>query len=516
MKTHTRSIVRNDFLLFAQVALRELDGTEMSDDRYLELLASELMRLADGSSKRLLINLPPRHLKTQLCTICFAAWLLAQRPQEKILIVSYSQELAEDIARAIRKILQAPWFKKTFETRIAVGHAKINNFATTVGGQLYAASIDGSLTGFGANIIIVDDPHNLADAGSPCRLQMTIERFHSIVVQRLNNRRKGRILVVGHRLHDADLSADLLETGAWRHLALPIVAPKDKTYETAFGRWKRREGTLLRPDADDIAEVKDLRRKLVNPSFELLYQQGAEARALPAITADHFAPFNPADVASLPHFISVDPGMSSQDNRSFSVAQLWASDGVNFFLVELFRERCDFIDLAKAIRRLSKPYGDIPILIEATANGPALLSALTRKQRRNLYPIVPRDAKTVRFRRHVEKILAGRVRVPRNASFIEKFFRELAKFPHGHDDQVDAMTQFMDWLERQEETDFSKPNFAQRPLGVRTREPDYGASIPTRLPQSEGRNPPSRGLAVIAKPQLYNPPFPEVKAWVTY
>lgn len=85
-----------------------------------------------------------------------------------------------------------------------------------------------------------------------------------------------------------------------------------------------------------------------------------------------------------------------------------------------------------------------------------------------------------------------------------------------HDDQVDAMTQFMDWLERHEETDFSKPNVAQRPLGVRTREPDYGVSIPTRPPQSEGRNPPSRGLAVIAKPQLYNPPFPEVKAWVTY
>ena len=265
MKAHTRNIVKKDFLLFAQVALRELDGTEMSDDRYLEVLASELMRLADGSSKRLLINLPPRHLKTRLCTICFAAWLLAQYPQEKILVVSYSQELAEDIARAIGKILQAPWFKKTFATRIAVGHAKINNFATTVGGQLYAASVDGSLTGFGANIIIVDDPHNLADAGSPCRLQMTIERFHSIVVQRLNNRRKGRILVVGHRLHDADLSADLLETGAWRHLALPIVAPEDKTYETAFGGWKRREGTLLRPDADDIAEVKDLRRKLVNP-----------------------------------------------------------------------------------------------------------------------------------------------------------------------------------------------------------------------------------------------------------
>ena len=317
--------------------------------------------------------------------------VLAQRPQEKILVVSYSQELAEDIARAIRKILQAAWFKKTFATRIAVGHAKINNFATTVGGQLYAASVDGSLTGFGANIIVVDDPHNLADAGSPCRLQMTIERFHSIVVQRLNNRKKGRILVVGHRLHDADLSAYLLETGTWRHPLCRSSRPKIKPMKPHSAAGNERKARLLRPDADDIAEVEDLRRKLVNPSFELLYQQGAEARALPAITADHFPRFDPADVASLPHFISVDPGMSSQDNRSFSVAQLWASDGVNLFLVEQFRERCDFIDLAKAIRRLSKRHGN------TTANGPALLSALTRKQRRNLYPIVPRDAKTVRI-----------------------------------------------------------------------------------------------------------------------
>ena len=134
------------------------------------------------------------------------------------------------------------------------------------------------------------------------------------------------------------------------------------------------------------------------------------------------------------------------------------------------------------------------------------------------YPIVPRDAKTVRFRRHVEKILAGRVRVPKNASFTETFVRELVKFPHGHDDQVDAMTQFMDWLERQEETDFSKPNVAQRPLGVRTREPDYGASIPTRTHLRNRRDEilPAAGWLSIAKPQLYNPPFPEVKAWVTY
>ena len=98
--------------------------------------------------------------------------------------------------------------------------------------------------------------------------------------------------------------------------------------------------------------------------------------------------------------------MSTAHNRSFSVLQLWASDGENFFLVEQFRERWDFIDLAKPFEDWQSRYRDIPILIEATANGPALLSELTRKQRRNLYPIVPRDAKTVRFRRHIEKILS--------------------------------------------------------------------------------------------------------------
>ena len=132
----------------------ELDGTAISDDPYVEVLASYLMEVAHGSTKRLVINLPPRHLKTQLGSVCFAAWLLAHNPRIKILIITYSQELAHDTARPIRSIVQAPWFKKVFATRIAKDKAKAHNFATTAGGQVYAASIDGSLTGFGADVII--------------------------------------------------------------------------------------------------------------------------------------------------------------------------------------------------------------------------------------------------------------------------------------------------------------------------------------------------------------------------
>ena len=132
-------------------------------------------------------------------------------------------------------------------------------------------------------------------------------------------------------------------------------------------------------------------------------------------------------------------------------------------------------------------------------------------------PIVPREAKTIRFRRHIEKILAGRVRVPRGASFVEKFVRELVKFPHGRDDQVDAMTQILDWLERHKEIDFSKSNVTQSGLAVSTREPDDRVSL-TRTPLSPSgqQNPPGRAVCVLARPQPYNPPFAEVKAWVTY
>jgi hypothetical protein len=129
-------------------------------------------------------------------------------------------------------------------------------------------------------------------------------------------------LVVAHRVHENDLSANLLASGRYAHVALPIIATRDQTYETNYGRWRRRKGELLRPDADDIEELEQLRGELVNPSFEMLYQQDADAQALPAIRPAHFKTFEPADVVNLPHFISIDTGISANDGRSFTVAHV--------------------------------------------------------------------------------------------------------------------------------------------------------------------------------------------------
>src|SRR6478672_8638702 len=163
MKNNIAKIVSADFLTFARMALRELDGTRISEDRYLEMLASRLMDFAEGKTRRLLINLPPRHLKTQLCTVSFAAWILAHKPDTKIMLITYGQVLATDIAGSIRGILQADWYRSLFKARIAKGRGKVENFVTTAGGRVYATSFDGSITGFGADIILVDDPHNVTD-----------------------------------------------------------------------------------------------------------------------------------------------------------------------------------------------------------------------------------------------------------------------------------------------------------------------------------------------------------------
>jgi hypothetical protein len=201
-KNELKSMLRHDFLAFASKAIRELDGTRLEDDRYLEYLATELMEFVDGKTPRLIVNLPPRHLKAQFFSVCLSAWKFAQQPSAKIMVVTYAEQLAASIARNIRSILQAQWFKEAFPTRIAKDHSAVTDFATSAGGALYAVSFGGGITGRGADLIIVDDPHDIKDAGSPQQLERTIQQFDTVVLSRLNNPKTGKVIVIAHRVHE--------------------------------------------------------------------------------------------------------------------------------------------------------------------------------------------------------------------------------------------------------------------------------------------------------------------------
>jgi hypothetical protein len=254
------------------------------------------------------------------------------------MVVTYAEQLAESIARNIRSILQAKWFKEAFPTRIAKDHAAVMDFATTAGGALYAVSFGGGITGRGADLIIVDDPHDIKDAGSPHQLERTIKQFNTGVLSRFNNRKTGKVIVIARRVHEDDLSGHLLRQDKWRHVVLPMVAMSDVAYDTRYGRWRRRKDELLRPDAFDPEDLEDLTANTHNPDFAMLYQQDADGRALPTITEECFRSFGMPPSREFGYVMSVDAGMTPGSRNSFSAIQIWRPVGSEHYLVDQRRE----------------------------------------------------------------------------------------------------------------------------------------------------------------------------------
>jgi predicted phage terminase large subunit-like protein len=442
-----KAVLRNDFLAFARKAILEQEKAYIDPDRYLEYLATELTEFADGSTMRLLVNLPPRHLKTMLFSVCLSAWMLAHDPSAKIMVVTYSEQLAESIARKVRAILQADWFAEIFPTRIAKDYAAVMDFGTTAGGQLYAASFSGSITGRGADLIIIDDPHDIKDAGRPDQLERAIEIFYTVVMSRLNNQLTGKIVVIAHRIHDKDLSSRLLKHGGWRHIVLPMVEVSDKEYPTDYGPWLRAKGELLRPRAFSWDYVEGLRTSAHNPGFELLYQQDVDGLVLPSISGENFLSYSYLPAPKSPCVMSIDPNMTAGPRNAFSVVQIWRPWNASHCLINQWREQCGFTDLKKKVKSWIVHHQPSAVLIEQSANGHALVESLDTRSRALVHGIIPNGSKRARLLRNLDIILSRRILLPPEASWRQAFVDEFIEFPHGdYTDQVDATTQYLDFI----------------------------------------------------------------------
>ncbi len=442
----TTSPLQN-FELFVRMVFRhENDGRELGEEPYIGFICAGVEKAREEGA-RLVINQPPRHLKTSIGTVSLSAWLLGLNPAEKIQIFTYSAQLAVDIGYRIRAVLQSTWFKRHFQTRLTSDRASVTDFATTAGGGVYAASASGSFIGRGATVIIFDDPLDMDDAGNLEKREKINQRFDSAIMSRLNDSKIGRVVINGHRLHEDDLSGHVLATGGWDHIALPFEAPRDQTYVFGARSWYRKKGELLRPNAFSQAEVNRI-KLIINPDYEALYQQFLGEGHSIRIRRDQFGSFTYAP-KDAPIVISVDPGHRGGPGHSFTVMQAWSPCGNEFFLLDQWREQADVGEACSALKFAARNCRPAAVLIEFSGYGQTLSRDLQKRFRSLTIELVPPDrcSKTARLLRHIEAIHSGRVKLFESAEWREAWVSEFEQFPHGgFDDQVDAFTLAMDYL----------------------------------------------------------------------
>jgi predicted phage terminase large subunit-like protein len=405
-------------------------------------------RIVAGDMRKYICNLPPGFGKTFLMAVTLVAWILARNPSARILIVSYGEEPVLLISKKIRALLLTGWFQRAFpKTKLAKGQQAAADFATTAGGAVYARSINGAITGLRCDYLICDDMVQIRDGTNLQALEFVNDRFHADLVTRLNP--PGTIVIVAHRLNPMDLTGYLLARHKdYKHRVLPLIATEDRKYRLKNGIWHRKEGHILRPNVFTSEDIADLREHTGLPGFAPLYQQRFEGLDVIQVQPDEFVIQSFYTRPAITYILSIDPNHKGSDGQSFSVVQVWGIlQGRKYLLFDQWRGRAHKSTLAAHIRRMKSDYRCRVILIED--NGPAL--DLQEQFETSACPVIlltPRGDKVARLRRHLALFRNGQIVLRAGVPFIEELIAEFKAFPCGaNDDQVDAATQFLDYIE---------------------------------------------------------------------
>ena len=220
---------RLDFVSFIEAVFNLLaPGRPFFMNWHILALAYHLEQVRLGLIKRLIINLPPRFLKSLISSIAFPAFVLGHDPTKRLLVISYGLELAAKFAHDSHILMSSGLYKGIFTgTRIARNAA--SEIVTTRGGHRFGTSLDGSITGRGGDIIIIDDPLKLSDAESDIKREHVNDTYRNTIQSRLDDNENGAIIIVMQRLHMDDLCGTVLKhSDGWTVLKLPLIAERDE------------------------------------------------------------------------------------------------------------------------------------------------------------------------------------------------------------------------------------------------------------------------------------------------
>jgi predicted phage terminase large subunit-like protein len=486
-------------LAFLERAFRSVNGGRLDVSQgYINYIVFNLEKFLRGDIEKLLVNLPGRHLKTFICSVCLPAFMLGLDPTLKFMVVAYGEELAEDVVRCIREIMETSWYKAVFTTRIAAGHSRKDDFTVIGGGRVRAVSVR-SVTGKGGDIVIFDDPHNVADWDNDRQKAKVIEAFE-LLMSRRDSGAMSQMLVVGHRVAEDDLSAHILERGDFEHVCLPLYAPKEMSFDMDGGLFRLAKGEALRPDAFPPTEIASLRRNHQGTPFWLYYQQGLGRRRDDfQIDVTHFPfleRFSLGDylATGVPVVLSVDPAQTT-DSTSRNVIHVYGMQAKGRYdLLAASAEKCSYRRLLNRVKYYAGLYQANLVLVEKTARGGDLIDDLGCDLAIEIKPVKPRGTKMKRFRAIAAIIRARQIRI-RNRVDLEEAVNEIVAFPNGpNDDHVDTMTNFLSAAAKFKPGCFAR--VARRPRLAGVLSSRNTAPVPYT---------PGKGMAIVRSRSIFSP-----------
>ena len=270
------AILRTDLYSFVQASFPIVSGgSRFLPNWHIEAICHELSQVVKGNTRRLIITVPPRSLKSICASVCLPAFILGHDPARRIICVSYSEGLARKHANDCRALMRADLFRGIFPaTRISTGKDTETEVMTTARGSRLATPVGGTLTGRGGNLVIIDDPLKPQDAQSQSARDSLKQWYSNTLLSRLDHKTEGSIVVVMQRLHPDDLVGHLLEQDGWKHLNLPAIAEEDSSIRLSATRsFHRQAGGLLHPERESQVALDELKASMGTMEFSAQYQQ---------------------------------------------------------------------------------------------------------------------------------------------------------------------------------------------------------------------------------------------------
>jgi predicted phage terminase large subunit-like protein len=433
---------RTEFLFFVKQVWPDFicrEADEPSRWGHHQIIADKLNKVAEGKIKRLIINMPPRHTKSEFASYLFPSWIMGLRPKTKIMQVSHNAELSQRFGRKVRNLVDSTEYKKIFNNMGLQQDSKAaGRWETSEGGEYFAAGVGGAITGRGADILIIDDPHTEQNVMSDSAMEKTYDWYVSGPRQRLQP--GGAIVVVMTRWATDDLTGRLLRAHAnpgadqWELVEFPALLDDGEPVWPEY--WKKEE-------------LESVKASIPPQRWNAQYMQNPTSEEGAIIKREYWRPWS-GDIPRLEFVIqSLDTAFSKKDSADYSAITTWGvfrpteDSPPCLMLLDALKGRWDFPELKAVATEQYTYWKPEACVVEAKASGLPLIQELRRTgiPVQEFVPGRGRD-KVSRVNAVSPVFASGMVFYPEGMQFAHEVIEECAAFPNGeHDDLVDSTTQ---------------------------------------------------------------------------